>query len=215
MEDQLYRFRRYTRVFPLVPYARHTPRVGCSVVADSKSATQSSTSKPHGGGSSVKILALLCSKQPPQQKTETSTKTELSDLAIPRRKRSRDSVEEKEVPLTGRPIDTAAPASVGTAFSTCTDPAASESSPDGSERKLSLRATEALEHVQADESTIPSPMTVLEANRANDSSTPAQSHLYVRVQYDRALITTLPIEVMRKQHPQVLIDYLLSMSVWA
>lgn len=47
-----------------------------------------------------------------------------------------------------------------------------------------------------------------------DESAPKRS-VYVRVQYDRTLIETLPLEIMREKHPQVLIDYLLSTSVWS
>ncbi|KEG12444.1 hypothetical protein DQ04_01711070 [Trypanosoma grayi] len=39
-------------------------------------------------------------------------------------------------------------------------------------------------------------------------------HIYVRVQFDKTLVDTLPLEVMREKYPQVLIDYLLSTAVW-
>lgn len=50
---------------------------------------------------------------------------------------------------------------------------------------------------------------------ANQPPPRRQRHLYVRVQYDKTLVETLPVEVMRERHPQVLIDYLLSCSVWS
>ncbi|ORC87008.1 uncharacterized protein TM35_000241580 [Trypanosoma theileri] len=39
-------------------------------------------------------------------------------------------------------------------------------------------------------------------------------HIYVRIQFDKVLIDTLPLEVMREKYPQVLIDFLLSTAVW-
>lgn len=39
--------------------------------------------------------------------------------------------------------------------------------------------------------------------------------VYVRMQYDKACIETLPLEVMRLRHPQLLIDCLLGNSMWA
>lgn len=42
-----------------------------------------------------------------------------------------------------------------------------------------------------------------------------QRHIYIRLQYDKSCIETLPLELMRERHPQVLIDYLLSNSLWS
>ncbi|KAG8348629.1 hypothetical protein ERJ75_001251900 [Trypanosoma vivax] len=42
----------------------------------------------------------------------------------------------------------------------------------------------------------------------------AKRRLYVRVQFERAGVDTLPLEVMREKYPQVLIDFLLSTAVW-
>lgn len=42
-----------------------------------------------------------------------------------------------------------------------------------------------------------------------------QRHIYFRLQYDKSCIETLPLELMRERHPQVLIDYLLSNSLWS
>lgn len=39
--------------------------------------------------------------------------------------------------------------------------------------------------------------------------------IYVRVQYDRACIETLPLQIMRERHPQILIDYLLGSCMWS
>lgn len=185
MEDQLRTFRRYSRVFPSVPYARHAPRVGCSVVADAKTSAHSSSSKSHGNGSSVKILALLCTKQP--------TATTLSSDATPANKRGREEVpdellvEEKEKRVKSEDV--------------------------GSSHHLREQETAEADVTSTTNKKALHPASLTPA--PGEATTEAKSHLYVRVQYDRALITTLPIEVMRKQHPQVLIDYLLSMSVWA
>ncbi|RNF05993.1 hypothetical protein TraAM80_04239 [Trypanosoma rangeli] len=42
----------------------------------------------------------------------------------------------------------------------------------------------------------------------------SKRHIYVRVQFNKALVDTMPLEVMREKYPQVLIDYLLSTAVW-
>lgn len=42
-----------------------------------------------------------------------------------------------------------------------------------------------------------------------------ERHIYFRLQYDKSCIETLPLELMRERHPQVLIDYLLSSSMWS
>ncbi|KPI84307.1 hypothetical protein ABL78_6650 [Leptomonas seymouri] len=194
MEDQLRTFRRYSRVFPTVPYARHAPRVGCSVVADTKSAVHSTSTKCRSNGSSVKILALLCSKSPQPIRTAPSSSkrargdptNEDSQGKVPRNETSRSKA-----------IDSVA---AGDGFK-----ASSEFS--------SASAVEDCKDVQEGKSASPGP-AVASASDTVESEQSAKLHVYVRVQYDRALITTLPIEVMRQQHPQVLIDYLLSMSVW-
>lgn len=42
-----------------------------------------------------------------------------------------------------------------------------------------------------------------------------ERYIYFRLQYDKSCIETLPLELMRERHPQVLIDYLLSSSMWS
>ncbi|KPA85140.1 hypothetical protein ABB37_01523 [Leptomonas pyrrhocoris] len=202
MADQLRSFRRYSRIFPSVPYGRHAARVGCSVVADAKSAVNSSSSKYHANGSSVKILALLCSKQPQPMNTEAS----VPNTATPPRKRVRhDSVEDANAEKVPR-NESALSSAIGSV--------ASGGGASTSSELLSVSAVEERHRTQESNDAAPEPATTSAVN-TEASGPSAKSHVYVRVQYDRALIATLPIEVMRQQHPQVLIDYLLSMSVWA
>nr|CCC95754.1 hypothetical protein, unlikely [Trypanosoma congolense IL3000] len=56
---------------------------------------------------------------------------------------------------------------------------------------------------------------VVKQEDGEEVSSTAKRSIYVRVQFEKAVIDTLPLEVMREKYPQVLIDYLLSTAVWA
>lgn len=156
-DDELLHFRRYSRVFPSAPYAKHTPRLGCAVpTGPHGTASDMAKSASSSRGSAVKILALLCSKIGPET------------ASIEKRKRSRTSEVEEEKP--------SLPAEGGAASSTS--------------------------------------LCVSDDSGSDGTPQHQKASIYVRVQYDKALISTLPLEVMRVRHPQLLIDYLLSMSVW-
>ncbi|KAF8283155.1 hypothetical protein TcG_01757 [Trypanosoma cruzi] len=52
-------------------------------------------------------------------------------------------------------------------------------------------------------------------NRGGEcEGTNCKRHIYVRVQFNKVLVDTVPLEVIREKYPQVLIDYLLSTAVW-
>lgn len=38
--------------------------------------------------------------------------------------------------------------------------------------------------------------------------------IYVRMQFSKSLMVTLPLEVAREKYPQILIDYLLTTAMW-
>ncbi|KAH9600258.1 hypothetical protein LSM04_000864 [Trypanosoma melophagium] len=84
--------------------------------------------------------------------------------------------------------------------------ALSSNSGDNDDLSTNMKIKEEREEVSADEV-----MCNLEGGRKQSSD---KRHIYVRVQFDKVLIDTLPLEVMREKYPQVLIDYLLSTAVW-
>ncbi|CAM39808.1 conserved hypothetical protein [Leishmania braziliensis MHOM/BR/75/M2904] len=224
-DDHLRSFRRYSRVFPTTAYARHTPRVGCSVATDARSIPCTSPSNSANRTSSVKILALLCSKVSPHSFNADTTPEKCSTmlalaqpLAVPRKRAREECVDDGDASASTR-ASTVLPEppcrfegkrkgshSDGlSAPSESSDPPTAVASSAAVELETEARAivTNAAEGSAA-------------AAASCDTVEPAPTAtLYVRVQYDKSLITTLPIEVMRAQHPQVLIDYLLAMSVWA
>ncbi|CBH18211.1 hypothetical protein, conserved [Trypanosoma brucei gambiense DAL972] len=51
-----------------------------------------------------------------------------------------------------------------------------------------------------------------EDGRGTGSS--SRRNIYVRVQIDKMTIEMLPLDVMRRKYPQVLIDYLLATAAW-
>ncbi|RNF21518.1 uncharacterized protein Tco025E_03367 [Trypanosoma conorhini] len=55
---------------------------------------------------------------------------------------------------------------------------------------------------------------VLGGRRGEAAGGASKRHIYVRVQFNKVLVDTVPLEVMREKYPQVLIDYLLSTAVW-
>ncbi|KAG5498434.1 hypothetical protein JIQ42_03240 [Leishmania sp. Namibia] len=219
-DEQLRCFRRYTRVFPATAYARHTPRVGCSVATDARFAPYASPSSAASRTSSVKILALLCSKAPPHVFTAntTSKKRSAQSPVVPRKRPHDESVDGG---------DASAPSRTYTAPSE--PPRAVDGKREGSDAnglcapaQSSGPPMTAASSAAVDDEGEASTTFTSAAERSDLTAAPYDTaepeptaSLYVRVQYDKALITTLPIEVMRVQHPQVLIDYLLSMSVWA
>lgn len=249
-EDQLRRFRRYSRVFPAAPYARHTPRVGCSVATDALPGFGGGIAVPHTAakGSAVKVLALLCSKShgctssdrgvsrsggAPSSSPSPSTPTPPAPLPSSKatsRKRPRGDAEEATEAPAQTHLDgvASAPAdSPASATPLKTEPCPSLDAPAAPSPRsdppapAATRAEapvkrEALEEESCGDADGVPAVGEASSTRSDAASaaTPTAS-LYVRVQYDKALITTLPVEVMRTQHPQVLIDYLLSMSVWA
>lgn len=148
-EDDILRFRLYSRCFPGVPFARHTPRVGGS------SSTGAGANVGGGGGANgsvVRVLALLCSRG---REDQLATAGRAPSQKRPREENDAEEKDTKEEPGAEGAVD------------------------DGPREARQRR------------------------------------RLYVRVQYDKALVETLPIEVMREKHPQILIDYLLSCSVWS
>lgn len=191
MEDQLRAFRRYSRVFPSVPYGRHAARVGCSLAANVKSAVPTQFSKVHHSVSHVKILALLCSKSAPHCEATHLPTESVSSTRKRQRNEEDDDKEDSEHPVAER-----------SSPKTADDPLLADGDAQDSNRAAPQPSPSQPATTSA---------TIADSAEARLSQ---KGHVYVRVQYDRALITTLPIEVMRKQHPQVLIDYLLSMSVW-
>ncbi|KAK7195021.1 hypothetical protein NESM_000424800 [Novymonas esmeraldas] len=188
-DERLSCFRRYSRIFPTTAYARHTPRVGCSVVAESLPSPYAASSSASHRSSSVKILALLCSK-------------EAAPTAVSR-KRARvgddDGVDEACVSTAAPPTSTPRTAALVKTEA---------ESPQGTSPAVVGAVTGALQSELAKDA-------VTKDDTGTAAPTLAASSLYVRVQCDKALLTTLPMEVMRMQHPQLVIDYLLSMSVWA
>lgn len=144
------------RVFPQVPYARHTPQLGSSIPVSSSQGHGYAGAAALSCASNVKIVALLCTKpsQPaPTQSSVTCTRADDDggndeDARVQPSKRMR--------------LDSGAAGSAGQLTATS--------------RKRSV---------------------------------------YVRVQYDKTLIETLPIEIARERHPQQLIDYLLTTAVWS
>ncbi|KAG5500590.1 hypothetical protein JKF63_03685 [Porcisia hertigi] len=223
--DQLRLFRRSTRVFPATAYARHTPSVGCSVTTDPRSTSHVASSGATNRTSAVKILGLFCTKAPSCTSSPDTTPNGSSrSLAtahpptVPRKRTREDYVDTE---------NTSPPARASSA---------SAEPPRGVQRRSETPDTDDF-HVPAEPSHEPSRVASSAAvkGKAEDHSTDANmpqrvetevassdtpepaptASLYARVQYDKAVIATLPIEVMRMLHPQVLIDYLLSMSVWA
>jgi hypothetical protein len=51
-------------------------------------------------------------------------------------------------------------------------------------------------------------------SRASASASETGLQLYFRVSFGKSVVVMLPLEVMRQEYPQVLIDYLLSTAVW-
>ncbi|CAJ1990419.1 CS-J3C [Leishmania donovani] len=224
-DDQLRFFRRYTRVFPATAYARHTPRVGCSVATDARSTTCTSLSSAASRTSCVKILALLCSKEPSQATTADTTPekcsalpTSAQSLAVSHKRTRGGCVDSRDASALEQTSTASPEPRRGAEVKRVRSDTDGVSAPAESSGSPTTAASSAAIKQEAETRTTVT--NAAEGNAAAAAScdttepTPTAS-LYVRVQYDKAVITTLPIEVMRVQHPQVLIDYLLSMSVWA
>ncbi|CBZ28632.1 conserved hypothetical protein [Leishmania mexicana MHOM/GT/2001/U1103] len=224
-DDQLRFFRRYTRVFPATAYARHTPRVGCSVATDARSATCTSLSSAASRTSCVRILALLCSKEPSHATSADTTPekcsaspTSAQSLAVSRKRTHGEYVDGRDASASEQ-TSTASPEPPrgGEVKRVRSDPDGLSAPAESSGSPTTVASSAAVKQEVEARTTV---TDVAEGNAAAADSCDTTEQkptasLYVRVQYDKALITTLPIEVMRVQHPQVLIDYLLSMSVWA
>jgi hypothetical protein len=211
MDDYLRTFRRCSRVFPSVPYARHAPRVGCSVVAGAKPSSHTLSSTSPCGSSSVKILALLCSKSTTEAADEITALP--SNLLTPTRKRARAGSPDEDSVQSKQEACSFESAKATVAARKTEDTGVSDGVSNlPADSPLASASAVPTNHVPDRSATRTEESSSSEDSRANAPA--PKLHLYVRVQYDRALITTLPIEVMRRQHPQVLIDYLLSMSVW-
>lgn len=148
-EETIYKFKSYSRLFPSVAFATHTSQVGSTTVC-------SGATLP---SSSVKVLALLCTK---------------SKAAIPKRKRQRGEGNDTQPNTAG-------------------------------EAPLQGTSAENASHRKEDDA----------GTTSQDPATRRLRTLYVRAQYDETIIETLPLELFRERHPQVLLDYLLSCSCWS
>ncbi|CCW68581.1 unnamed protein product [Phytomonas sp. Hart1] len=202
-EDDVLGYLSHSRAFPYLPFAKHVPKAGCSTAHTQYFANNNSPLSTLLTSSSVKILALLCSttKQPAHQPS-TST-----------------------VSLVRGSLDTTKEPSVGI------DKAENnEDDPPHKRRRLSNDAKNGGNSVKNMSSTsmegekVPLKRSDSPTGSGNTQEVKsgheggpdsAMRRIYVRVQYDKALIETLPLEIMRERHPQILIDYLLSCSVWS
>ncbi|GET90187.1 hypothetical protein, conserved [Leishmania tarentolae] len=226
-DDQLRFFRRYTRVFPATAYGRHTPRVGCSVATDARPNAGTSVPSSASRTSCVKILALLCSKAPSHGTSPDKTCGKSSTLptpaqprAVPHKRTHEESAGNGDAPASAQTSSTSPePPCGGNVKRLRSDPDGSSEPSEPMDSPMTTASSAAVKQEAEARTTIADASegkTAAAAAASCDTAEPTPTaSLYVRVQYDKTLITTLPIEVMRMQHPQVLIDYLLSMSVWA
>ncbi|KAG5474507.1 hypothetical protein LSCM1_03293 [Leishmania martiniquensis] len=222
-DEQLHCFRRYTRVFPATAYAHHTPRVGCSVATDARHTPSTSPASSASRTGSVRVVALLCSKMPPRAITAGTTpkKRSTSSPTPPAESRKHpreDCVDDGDASALSRtytapskPPRGADGKREGPDADDLYAPALSGDPP------VTVASSAAVHHEAETRTTVTNAVERSSPTAASCGASEPEptASLYVRVQYDKTLITTLPIEVMRVQHPQVLIDYLLSMSVWA
>eukprot|EP00796_Vickermania_ingenoplastis_P004649 gene4649-3351_t len=208
-EHDVVRLKRLTRVFPGIPLGRFTPQVGSA-----------SSLNGFTANADVKILAVLSSVHPPvirpndtaappfaQQHGSTSpspppeeergagrsTPPESSGVAMAGQRRPRDAYDENpnsDDPTSGMNLDSSV--MTGGAFKY---------------RGVEVPNSEAEGGTQQIRARCVGPSS------ADRTPTPKRS-IYVRVQYGQSMIETLPLELMRGRHPQVLIDYLLGGSMW-
>lgn len=160
-ESELVALKKFTRIFPSVPYARYVAQVG---TAQSSAAGLAQGNAPVNLHSGVKILAVFASCR---------SSTEIQSRAVEGRQKNTSA---DEVPLSKE------------------SQARSEEAPLARKRARD----------ETDDRKERIPMTKPCGGRS----------IYVRLQYDKTCIETLPLEVLRERHPQLLIDYLLGSSMW-
>ncbi|CAD2218746.1 hypothetical protein, conserved [Angomonas deanei] len=179
-EEDLVAMRKYSRVFPEVPFSRHTPHTGVYTCG----ANAANNTTP----SEVVILGIFCSvkKDPIRHNNVPVCRPVDSERlpSTPSHKRSRDEMDSPDSPPPPRRL------------------------------KLSLKPKNS-DHHEAQEQLVASATAVKETNAGDNSTATGKTrHIYIRVMYNKSIVETLPLEIMRVRHPQILIDYLLSTTVW-
>ncbi|EPY26950.1 hypothetical protein STCU_05997 [Strigomonas culicis] len=198
------------RVVPQVPFAAHTPQStlrysemdhrssaflrGAPTVTTAAGSIVPIRTRPSALRSSVVVLGVFCS------------------VRLPRRAHPADDSWEDDgganVPQHGKRLRQAEP-SGGAVCSNCGD-AVPRTEDDLVLKRCRIDTDEAVEAKDAEVQQSQRP-SALGKEEEGDGE---QRRLYVRVQYDEVLVETLPLEVMRVRHPQVLIDFLLSTALW-
>ncbi|CCW62245.1 unnamed protein product [Phytomonas sp. EM1] len=205
-ENDVLKFLSYSRAFPYLPFAKHIPNAGCTTAHTQHSPKGVGITSAPFLSSTVKVLAVLCStdKLPIHQPSDRTSAVSSG----------RDSLD---------------PTNATTA-NTC-QREDEENSRSYKRRRLSDNTEEDMNSIKSDASdsidgdkeseesdvkhTDDSSDMSDEKSGWRDRQCSARRRIYIRVQYDKTLIETLPLEIMRERYPQVLIDYLLSCAVYS
>lgn len=188
-EEQLIEMKRFMRLFPSLPFAKYVSQVG----AAQSGPTQAGTNSVYLNAG-VKILAIFSSTRRP-----AASCRDIGSSSSPTVKSSGSH---------GLGIGQKRPRDEQVSVSTVNP---ERVTPHDSCQSSSNNVISVQSKVEKEDNLIFSPPSTM--NRQNKSDAPCRT-IYVRVQYDKTFIETLPLELMRVRHPQVLIDYLLGSSMW-